>query len=395
VDIELRAFPLNSMQVGTNRDTASMLGASLRIEGLVKLYGRITAIDHVSFESRPGEFLAILGPSGSGKTSVLMTIAGFEAPTSGEIFIDDRRVTQLRPNRRGLGVVFQSYTLFPHMTVRDNIGFPLRMRGLGRVDIDAKVDEALALVQLDGYGNRLPSELSGGQQQRIAIARAIVFKPPVLLMDEPLGALDRRLREDMQIEIKRLHRQLGMTVVYVTHDQEEALSMADRIAVMREGRLEQIGTPRQLYDAPANAFVADFLGQMNFLGGTVAAAGGAGPAIDLDIGHRLDLTDYSGTVPPVGHRARIGVRPESVRLHRAPNAAVSLARGTVVAEVYAGGTQVVHVDLGRGALVRARIPAERGTSSWQAGDALAVSWAAAEAHIFPASGDVPPRAGNA
>ena len=164
-----------------------------------------------------------------------MMIAGFEAPTRGEIFISDRRVTRLRANRRNFGVVFQSYTLFPHMTVRDNIGFPLRMRGVGRAAIDAQVAEALALVQLDGYGDRLPAELSGGQQQRIAIARAVVFKPPVLLMDEPLGALDRRLREDMQIEIKRLHRQLGMTIVYVTHDQEEALSMADRIAVMRSG----------------------------------------------------------------------------------------------------------------------------------------------------------------
>lgn len=370
---------------------ASTLGAALRVESLVKQYGRITAVDHVSFQSRPGEFLAILGPSGSGKTTVLMTIAGFEAPTRGEILIGDRRVTQLRPNRRNLGVVFQSYTLFPHMTVRENIGFPLRMRGLARGEIDARVDEALALVQLGGYGGRLPAELSGGQQQRIAIARAVVFKPPVLLMDEPLGALDRRLREDMQVEIKRLHRQLGMTVVYVTHDQEEALSMADRIAVMRAGRLEQIGTPRELYEEPANAYVADFLGQMNFVGGVVSADG-AGSAIDLDIGCRVALSGYSGGVPSAGGRARIGIRPESVRLHRTLEDGTCLARGIVLAEVYVGGTQVVHIDLGMGARVRARVAAERGGPSWQVGDAIGVSWDATEAHVFPEDDDAQVRA---
>ena len=365
---------------------ASLLGAALRVADLVKSYGRITAVDQVSFDSRPGEFLAVLGPSGSGKTTVLMTIAGFEAPTRGEIFIGERRVTQLRPSRRNLGVVFQSYTLFPHMTVRQNIGFPLRMRGLARREIDTLVDEALALVQLGGYGDRLPAELSGGQQQRIAIARAVVFKPPVLLMDEPLGALDRRLREDMQIEIKRLHRQLGMTVVYVTHDQEEALSMADRIAVMRAGRLEQIGTPRQLYEAPVNAYVADFLGQMNFVGGTVAADG-IDCAIDLDIGGRVALSGYSGRVPSAGQRARIGIRPENVRLHRAPDDATCLARGTVLTEVYVGSMQVVHIDLGLGTRVRARIPAARGAPTWQPSDPVAVSWSAAEAHVFPDSDD--------
>jgi spermidine/putrescine ABC transporter ATP-binding subunit len=377
--VDLKLSPIDYMP-------SSPLGAALRVVDLVKDYGRTTAVDHVSFEIRPGEFLAVLGPSGSGKTSVLMTIAGFEAPTAGEIFIGDRPVTRLRPSRRNLGVVFQSYTLFPHMTVRQNIGFPLRMRGFAKRDIDALVDEALALVQLGGYGGRLPAELSGGQQQRIAIARAVVFKPPVLLMDEPLGALDRRLREDMQVEIKRLHHQLGMTVVYVTHDQEEALSMADRIAVMRAGRLEQIGTPRQLYEAPVNAYVADFLGQMNFVDGTVAADGRE-PAIDLDIGCRIALSGYAGNVPSVRQRVRIGIRPENVRLYRGTDDATCLARGSVLAEVYVGGTQVVHIDLGMGTRIRARIPAERGAPSWQAGDAVAVSWLAAEAHVFPDTED--------
>jgi len=377
--VDLKLSPIDYMP-------SSPLGAALRVVDLVKDYGRTTAVDHVSFEIRPGEFLAVLGPSGSGKTSVLMTIAGFEAPTAGEIFIGDRPVTRLRPSRRNLGVVFQSYTLFPHMTVRQNIGFPLRMRGFAKRDIDALVDEALALVQLGEYGGRLPAELSGGQQQRIAIARAVVFKPPVLLMDEPLGALDRRLREDMQVEIKRLHHQLGMTVVYVTHDQEEALSMADRIAVMRAGRLEQIGTPRQLYEAPVNAYVADFLGQMNFVDGTVAADGRE-PAIDLDIGCRIALSGYAGNVPSVGQRVRIGIRPENVRLYRGTDDATCLARGSVLAEVYVGGTQVVHIDLGMGTRIRARIPAERGAPSWQAGDAVAVSWLAAEAHVFPDTED--------
>ncbi|MEJ0015934.1 MAG: ABC transporter ATP-binding protein [Acetobacteraceae bacterium] len=355
-----------------------MLGAALRIEGLVKRYGQTLAIDNVSFETRPGELLAILGPSGSGKTSVLMTVAGFEAPTQGAIHIDGRDVTRLRPNRRGLGVVFQSYTLFPHMNVRDNIGFPLRMRGLKPREIDAKVDAALALVQLAGYRDRLPSQLSGGQQQRIAIARAVVFEPPVLLMDEPLGALDRRLREDMQIEIKRLHRQLGMTIVYVTHDQEEALSLADRIAIMRNGRLEQIDTPRALYGAPANAFVADFLGQMNFLPGTMEQ----GPAIRLDIGATLDLACRTGPLPATGRRARLGVRPEHVRLAADASAGQMVLAGTVAAESYAGGTQLVHVDLGRGAVVRARVASERGGAAWQAGDRVSVHWSQEDCHIF-------------
>jgi ABC-type Fe3+/spermidine/putrescine transport system ATPase subunit len=241
-----------------------------------------------------------------------------------------------------------------------------------------QVEDTLALVQLSGFGNRLPSQLSGGQQQRVAIARAIVFRPPALLMDEPLGALDRRLREDMQVEIKRLHRQLGMTILYVTHDQEEALSLADRVAVMRAGRIEQIGTPRELYDSPANEFVADFLGQMNFLEGTIIAT----RTIRLDIG---TVIETATNLPPTAQRVRIGIRPEAVRLD-----ANGTIRGRIVAESYAGGSQIVHVELQQSTL-RARVSVERGVTPCQVGDTIAVSWSPSDIHIFasPENADAP------
>ena len=354
------------------------LGATLRVERLVKHYGRVCAIDNVSFDCAAGEFLSVLGPSGSGKTSVLMTMAGFEAPDGGEILIAGRPVTWLPANRRNLGVVFQSYTLFPHMTVRDNIGFPLRMRSLSRAEIDRRVAEALDLVRLGSHGARLPSELSGGQQQRIAIARAIVFRPPVLLMDEPLGALDRRLREDMQIEIKRLHRELGMTVVYVTHDQEEALSMSDRVAVMRNGRLEQIGSPRDLYQNPATPFVADFLGQMNFISGEVSDG-----HLAIDRNRRISLSGYRGSSPKHGESARIGVRPERVRLSRQPDD--DDLTGKVLADAYSGGSEMVHVDIGNGTVVRSRMPVDHGSARWQPGEQVGVSWSASDGQIFAAA----------
>ncbi len=227
------------------------------------------ALDGVTLDVAAGEFIALLGPSGSGKTTLLMTIAGFEMPSEGYVRVDGRDVTHLPPNQRNLGMVFQRYALFPHMNVRDNIGFPLRMRGLGEAERRKRAETALATVGLEGYGDRFPAQLSGGQQQRIALARAIVYEPPVLLMDEPLSALDKNLRERMRLEIKRLQKQLGITVVFVTHDQEEALVMADRIAVLDHGQLVQEGPPQALYDRPANAFVAGFLGETNFLPGVV------------------------------------------------------------------------------------------------------------------------------
>ena len=244
-------------------------GASVALSGLERRYGRVAAVAGVSLDIHSGEFLTLLGPSGSGKTTTLMMIAGFETPSAGDIAIDGASVIAVPPYRRNIGMVFQSYALFPHLTVVENIGFPLKQRGVAKAERAKLVDEALALVQLPGYGERYPRQLSGGQQQRVALARAIVFKPRLLLMDEPLGALDKQLRESLQLEMRRLHADLGITFIYVTHDQEEALTMSDRIAVMNDGLVAQVGRPEDLYDRPSNRFVASFIGESNFLSAVV------------------------------------------------------------------------------------------------------------------------------
>ncbi len=251
-------------------------GAPVELRDVAKHYGPHRAIDGLQLGIRAGEFITLLGPSGSGKTTTLMLIAGFETPTAGEILIDGAPVVRLPPYRRNVGMVFQSYALFPHLTVAENIGFPLKQRGVGRAERDAAVRRMLDLVQLPGFAARYPQQLSGGQQQRVAIARAVVFSPRVLLMDEPLSALDKQLRENLQLEIKRLHGRLGMTFVYVTHDQREALVMSDRVSVMNGGRIEQLAEPQALYDAPANRFVASFIGEANFAEIDGVAADGDG-----------------------------------------------------------------------------------------------------------------------
>ena len=245
------------------------VGGRVVFDNLEKHYGPVKAVDGVSLDIAPGEFLTMLGPSGSGKTTCLMMLAGFEIPTAGQIYIDDQPVAAIPPYRRNIGMVFQNYALFPHMTVGENIAFPLKLRKLKKDEIERRTCEALELVKLPRYEQRYPRQLSGGQQQRIAVARALVFNPRVLLMDEPLGTLDKQLRENLQIEIKHLHDQLGVTIIYVTHDQQEALVMSDRIAVMNQGKIEQIGTPTALYDKPTTRFVASFIGESNFLDGRI------------------------------------------------------------------------------------------------------------------------------
>jgi len=290
-------------------------GAALRLEGLGKSYGGVTAVAGVSLAVHAGEFVTLLGPSGSGKTTTLMMIAGFVAPSAGEIMIDSRPVARVPPEKRGLGMVFQNYALFPHMTVAANIAFPLKMRGWPRAEWRPRVARALEMVKLPGYEERFPRQLSGGQQQRVALARALVFEPRVLLMDEPLGALDKKLREHMQAEIKRIQRALGVTVLYVTHDQEEALTMSDRIVVMRDGRIEQFGTPVELYEEPANAFVADFIGESNFLSGTVVGFAPDGSAELRGAGGRRFRAAPRGAVA-AGAAVAAALRPERLRLMR-------------------------------------------------------------------------------
>src|SRR4051794_7365585 len=253
-----------------------MTKTKLSIRGATKTSGAVTALAEATLDLAEGEFLTLLGPSGSGKTTLLMMVAGLVQPSGGEIWIDGRLATYAPPNKRDIGIVFQNYALFPHLTVYENIASPLRMRRQNEKTIAAEVRRVLDIVQLPQVADRLPRELSGGQQQRIALARCMIYRPSIILMDEPLGALDRQLRDRMQLEIKQLHKRLGITVLYVTHDQEEALAMSDRICLMRQGRVEQIGSPEELYFRPRTEFAADFLGESNIIPGIIVTSGAAG-----------------------------------------------------------------------------------------------------------------------
>ncbi|MCV2871995.1 ABC transporter ATP-binding protein [Defluviimonas sp. WL0050] len=245
--------------------TEGAASGGLRLQALTKRFGSFTAAENVNLDIRRGEFLTLLGPSGSGKTTLLMMIAGFLDITEGDILLDGTSIAGMPPEKRNFGMVFQGYALFPHMSVRQNIAYPLDVRKRPKAEIEARVDEMLDLVQLQDFGHRLPGQLSGGQQQRVALARALCFAPPVLLLDEPLGALDKKLRIEVQAQLKDIHRRVGTTFIYVTHDQEEALSMSDRIVIMQQGRIEQVGTPEELYQKPRTRFAASFLGKSNFL----------------------------------------------------------------------------------------------------------------------------------
>ena len=301
--------------------------AELRIEGAARRFGEVTALAGVSLRVEPGELLTILGPSGSGKTTLLKVVAGFETPDAGSVRIDGQDITALPPARRDIGMVFQNYALFPHLTVARNVAFPLEMRDVGKAEIARRVADALALVELSGYEQRLPRQLSGGQQQRVALARAIVFNPRLLLLDEPFGALDRKLRETMQLEVRRLQRRLGLTTIFITHDQEEALVLSDRIAVMNKGAIEQIATTTEIYERPANDFVADFVGESNIFHGTVSAAGAVTLAGGRTLATRSDR--------PVGAKVGVLIRPERFAAGGAASCANEFT-GEVVESVYLG-----------------------------------------------------------
>lgn len=329
-------------------------GASIRISRLEKRYGNILAVNGVDIDISAGEFLALLGPSGSGKTTILMSVAGFEFPTGGSIVVDGQDLTYRPANKRNLGMVFQNYTLFPHMSILDNVAFPLKMRAVAKAERRARAEEALETVRLGGYGSRFPNQLSGGQQQRVALARAIVYHPRVLLMDEPLSALDKNLREDMQLEIKRLHAELGITVIFVTHDQSEALTMADRVAVLKDGNVQQIGRSRDLYERPANLFTAGFIGEMNFIDVMVETVGET-IAVSLPSGDRWNVP-ASASVDRLqpGQKAVLAVRPERLELGGA--ASEFTLPAVLVDVVYAGSALLLIGSLKSGTEIRARLP---------------------------------------
>ena len=331
----------------------------LELRHLSKRFGEFAAVDDLSLEIAAGEFLTLLGASGSGKTTTLRMIAGFERPTGGDILMAGAAIAALPPFKRDINTVFQHYALFPHMSVRENIAYGLRMKRVPPAEREERVTRALEMVKLDQLGGRAPRQLSGGQQQRVALARALVNRPRVLLLDEPLGALDLKLRKEMQLELKHLQTHLGITFVYVTHDQEEALTMSDRIVLMRQGRIAQLGTPRELYDRPASRYVADFIGETNMLPGVVAESGHG--MATLRVGDTA-LRGVAAAALAPGSEGWLTVRPEAIRLadgSQAP-AGQNLVSGVVSDAVYAGSALRMHVTLPGGQRLVANVPS--GTS---------------------------------
>jgi spermidine/putrescine transport system ATP-binding protein len=340
--------------------------AVVTLRGVTKRFDELVAVDRLDMDVSNGEFLALLGPSGCGKTTTLRMIAGFEEPTEGEITIDGSPVVGVPPNRRQVNTVFQQYALFPHMTVLDNVAYGLKQRGMGKRERHAKATEALSLVHLEGREQSRPNQLSGGQQQRVALARALVLEPKVLLLDEPLGALDQKLRKAMQIELKRLQAEVGITFVFVTHDQEEAMAMADRIAVMNEGRVEQLDVPGALYDEPATPFVADFIGDMSRLSGTLA-----GDEVRLDSGGRVPVGRRLAEAGN-GEAVSVGLRPESAEVRVVEGA--DLEASVVTAMVLGDRLQVVaRLDDGQELLLRqSRAPEDGEVAAVQPGDRVGI-----------------------
>jgi putative spermidine/putrescine transport system ATP-binding protein len=375
-------------------------GARIVLTRLVKTYGAAAAVRDLDLDVAAGEFLTFLGPSGSGKTTSLMMIAGFVTPDGGDIVIDGRPVTWLPPHKRGIGMVFQNYALFPHMTVGENIGFPLQMRGVPKAEIRARTRDILELVQLPGFEGRYARQLSGGQQQRVALARALVFEPRVLLLDEPLSALDKKLRDQIRIELKHIHERLGITFLYVTHDQEEALIMSDRIAVMNAGRIVQLGTPRQLYEEPADAFVAQFIGESNLLRGVVSRVSDGMVHLRHASGATFRAANGSTSPPPVGappveeprpgRPLLVSVRPEHLHLcpagpggtsGGAPERGHNTWEGRVEEVLYVGDA-VKYKVAANGEVLLVKHHGGGTVRPPSAGDAVTVAWAPAHTKVL-------------
>jgi putative spermidine/putrescine transport system ATP-binding protein len=344
-----------------------------------KMYGHFHAVRRLNLSIGRGEFLTFLGPSGSGKTTTLNMLAGFERPSQGVITLDGKSVDRLPPYERNIGMVFQNYALFPHMSVADNVAFPLSVRKMPKAEIGPRVTRALEMVRLERFKDRKPAQLSGGQQQRVALARALVFQPTLVLMDEPLGALDKKLREHMQIELMQIHQMLGVTIVYVTHDQSEALTMSDRVAIFESGAIDQIGTPDELYNKPATAFVAGFIGENNALDGVVERVVGDQCLVALPTG--LTTTAMAiGDIRP-GGKVQLTIRPERIGLSGAGAASNNRFRATVDGRIYHGDHQRLLARLASGQVLTVKIGPE---ATMAAGEAIDLCWPTADCRAFPA-----------
>jgi spermidine/putrescine ABC transporter ATP-binding subunit len=358
---------------------------AIELRGLTKRYGDDTVVDAIAISIAPGEFFSLLGPSGSGKTTTLMMVAGFVRPDGGAVLLDGADIAAVPPQRRGFGMVFQNYAIFPHLNVFENIAFPLRARRWAKDAVAARVGWALDLVRLGRFGARHPHQLSGGQQQRVALARAIVFHPPLVLMDEPLGALDKNLRFEMQVEIKEIQQRLGMTVLYVTHDQEEAMSMSDRIAIMNHGRIDQVGPPGEVYERPANPFVGRFLGEANLIEGTVAAQSGDVARLLLPAGQELRAPGGVGCGDGQG---MLFVRPERIEIRPGAAAAGDLRQNVLAGRIrrcsFLGNIRRYAVDIDGTAPVTVDLQNAASGAPLAVGATVVLRWPVADSLILPA-----------
>jgi spermidine/putrescine ABC transporter ATP-binding subunit len=367
---------------GIPREGGAVKEPVVSLRNISKRFHSHTVVDDFSLDVFPGEFLTLLGPSGCGKTTVLRIIAGLESCDAGEVVINGVGQNDVPASRRDVNTVFQSYALFPHMNVFDNIAFGLRMRKLGKEEVRTRVLEAMARVRLEGFGERRSSQLSGGQQQRVALARAIVINPKVLLLDEPLGALDRNLRIAMQAELKALQRDLAVTTICVTHDQEEALSLSDRVALLNNGRLEQVGTPVEVYERPANRFAAEFVGGTNILAGSAAGGGAGAGAVDVVLGNGTRIRAAGETPVADGARAMLSVRYEKLALskEKPKGGDLNVLGGTITNIAYSGSGSVVHVRIDEGLSLIAACP---GRPSYEQGEGVFVAWGVNDAVLLP------------
>ncbi len=352
----------------------------VRFDKVDKSYdGKVLVVKDLNLDIAEGEFVTMLGPSGSGKTTCLMMLAGFETPTNGEIYLDSLPISNIPPHKRGIGMVFQNYALFPHMTVYENLAFPLRVRKISKEETDKKIDKALSMVSLTGFENRMPAQLSGGQQQRVAVARALVFDPAVVLMDEPLGALDKNLRESMQYEIKHIHESIGVTVVYVTHDQGEALTMSNRIAVFNDGKVQQLSSPDKLYEEPVNSFVAEFIGENNRFSGQVTDISNDKCKVKLDNGSEILANPIA--VKSSGEKTIVSLRPERALINTKEKMENNF-KGKIEEVIYHGDHTRVRLNLLGNKDFILKVPNSSANMDIKLGNQINVSWNSIDARAL-------------